>query len=60
MTSVIVGMKSNQIAVKNAEKDLISDWKNAVDLTTWEWRVEEEANLDILFRIAKFLAKHGR
>jgi hypothetical protein len=60
MTSVIVSMESNQIAVKYAEKDLVSNWKNAVDLATWERRVEEETNLDILLRIAKFLAKHGR
>ena len=51
-------MKTNQIAVKHTKKQLLSNRKNSIDLTTWEWRMEEEANLDVLLAGADFLSQH--
>jgi hypothetical protein len=48
VASIVVGVESNEIAMKNAKKNLVSNGKNAVDLTTWERGMEEETNLDIL------------
>lgn len=36
MAGVIISMKADQIAVEDAQKDLISDWKDSVDFTGWE------------------------
>jgi hypothetical protein len=51
-------VKSNQIAVKNAQKQFLSDGQNSVDLTTRERGVQEEANFDILLGCANFLSQH--
>lgn len=48
VTSIVVSVESNEIAMKNAKKNLVSNWKNTVDLATGERGMEEETNLDIL------------
>lgn len=59
VSSVVVGVKSDEIAMQDTEKDLIADREDAVDLTAWEWGVQEEANLHILPCISKLFPKHG-
>jgi hypothetical protein len=50
MSCVVVCVEANQIAVKDAQEQGLSNRENSVDLTTGEWRMQEEANLDILLR----------
>ena len=59
MTSVVVCVEANEVAVENAEQNLIADGEDSVDLGTGERCVQEEANLDILLGIAELLAQHG-
>ena len=49
-------METDQIAVEDSKKQLFSDWQNSVDFTTGEWRVQEEANLDVLLRRSNLLS----
>ena len=60
MPCIVVGVETNEIAVKNPEEDLVSDWKDSVDLGGWKWCVEKEANLDIGCPITNLLAEHLR
>ena len=47
MACIVIGVKSQKIAVKNTKQELVSDGQYSVDFAAWEWRVQEEANLNI-------------
>ena len=59
MTSIVVCVEANEVAVENAEQDLIADGEDSVDLGTGERCVQEEANLDILLGVTELFAQHG-
>ena len=60
MSSVVVGVEPNEIAVEETGKKGLSDRQDSVDFTAGEWGMEEEANLDVLFCRANHFAKHLR
>jgi len=53
-------MESDKVAVKKSSKECFSDRQDPVNFTTGEWCMEEEANLDILFRFTDLLTEHLR
>jgi hypothetical protein len=57
---VVVRVEADQVAVQYSKENLIADREDAVDFRAGEWRVQEEANLDILLGVADFLAQHLR
>jgi hypothetical protein len=59
VSSIIIGVKSDQIAVQYAVEDLVTDRQNSVDFTTGEGSVQEETELDVALGVADFLAEHG-
>ena len=56
MSSIVVGMKADQIAVQNTQKQSLSNWEDSVYLAAREWGMQEEANLDILLRCSNLLS----
>lgn len=60
MARIVVRVESNEIAVEDTEQNLVTDGQDSVDLGAREGRVQEEANLDILFRVAKLFSQHRR
>lgn len=60
VTSVVVGMESDEIAVEDARQEGFANGKDTVNFGRRERRVQEEANLDVLLGVADFLAKHLR
>lgn len=60
VSGIVVGVEADQIAVKDASKDLVAYWKDTVDLATRERGVKEEAELDVLLSVTNFLTQHGR
>jgi hypothetical protein len=58
MPSIVVGMEADKIAVQDAKEQSFSHGENPVDLAARERSVKEEADLDILFRIANLFAEH--
>lgn len=53
-------MEANQVAVQDAQKELVSHRQNSVDLAGREWGVQKEADLDVLFARTDLLAQHLR
>jgi len=60
MFSVVVGVEANEVALKDIQENLVSDWENTEDLTAWERLVQKEPKLDIPLGRTDFLAQHGR
>lgn len=58
MAGIVVGMEADQIAVEDANEKRLADGKDTVDFRAGERGVEEEANLDVLFRVANLLTQH--
>jgi hypothetical protein len=58
MSGIIVCVKSDKIALQDTQQKLFSDRKDSIDFAAREGRVEEEANLDVLFGRANFLSQH--
>jgi hypothetical protein len=58
MARIVVGVEANQVAGQGAAQDLVANREDAVDLRTWEWCVEEEADLDVLLGVANLLTQH--
>ena len=59
MAGVVVGVETDQIALKDTKKEFLSDWQDSVDLRGRERCMEEEADLDVLLGITDLLAEHG-
>lgn len=53
-------MESDQIAVQDAQQQLVAHRQDAVDFAAGKRRVQEEAYFDILLGVANFLAQHFR
>lgn len=51
-------MEPDEVAVKDAQQQFVSDGKDPVDLTTGEGCMEEEANLDVDLAVPDLLPKH--
>lgn len=60
MTSVVIGMESNKIAMQDTQEKLVAHRQNPVDLTAGEGRMQEKADLDILLAVTDLLAQHLR
>ena len=60
MSSVVVDVEANEVALKDTQENLVSDWENTEDLTAWERRVQKEPKLGIPLGRTDFLAQHGR
>ena len=60
MTSVVVCVKPNQVAVEYAEQNLVTNWQDTVDFGGGEGGVKEEANLDVLLSVTELFTQHGR
>ena len=58
MSSIIIGVESNQVAVQYTVENLVTDRQDSVDLATGEGSVEEESKLDVAFRVANLLSEH--
>lgn len=58
MSSIVVRVETNQVAVENTKKQGFSDGQNPVDFATREWCMQEETNLDVLLGGANFLSQH--
>ena len=56
---IIVGVEADQVAMEHTLEDFVSHRKNTINLTTGKWRVEEEAELNVLLGRANFLPQHG-
>jgi hypothetical protein len=59
VTSVVVCMEADEIAVEYTEQDFVSHGEDTVDFGAGKWCVEEEADLDIFLRVPELLAQHG-
>lgn len=59
MTSVVVGVETDQVAVKNTEENVVSNGENTVNLAAGERRVQEKADLDVSLPVPNLLTKHG-
>lgn len=60
MTSIVIGVETNQIAVQYTSEYFVSDGENTVDLATGEWGVEEESELDVALGVSNLFSEHGR
>lgn len=63
MTAIVRGVKADQVAVKKALEDVVAHRQHTVNFATREWRVEEEADLDVVNASilgGNLLAKHLR
>ena len=60
MTSVIIGIESDKVAVQNAQKKLITQRQDTVDFTARERSIQEEPDLNILIAAPKFPTQHFR
>lgn len=60
MTSVVIGVESNKIAMQDTQEKLVTHRQNPVDLTAGEGRMQEKADLDILLAVTDLLAQHLR
>lgn len=60
MAGIVVGVETNEIAVKDTKQNLVTDRENSVNLGAGEGSVQEEANLDILLCVAKLFSQHRR
>ena len=60
MTSVVICVETDQVAVEYTEQNLVTNWQDTVDLGGGEGSVKEEANLDVLLSVAELLTQHGR
>ena len=60
MSSVVVGVESNQVTVQNTVEDFVTNRQDSVNLATRERSVQEEAKLDIALRVANLFAEQGR
>ncbi len=60
MTSIVVCVETDEIAVKNTKQNLVADREDSVNLGTREGCVQEETDLDILLGFANLFAQHGR
>jgi hypothetical protein len=58
MSSIVVCMEPDQVAVEDASQQRLTDRQNPVDLAARKRCVEEEANLDVLLGVANLLAEH--
>lgn len=58
MSCVVVGMEPDEVAVKDAQQQFVSDGEDPVDLTAGEGRVEEEPDLDVDLGISDLLPEH--
>lgn len=52
-------METNEVAVKDSKENFFSDRQTSIYLAARKWRVEEETQPDVLFRISQLLPKHG-
>ena len=61
MPSVVVGVKADQIAVKDAQDDFVAHGENSIYFGAREGGVEEESDFDIfLVSLANLFAQHCR
>lgn len=60
MSSVIVCVEADQIALEDTEEQLFSDREDTVDLAAGERRVQEKADLDVFLCVSNLLAEHLR
>lgn len=58
MSRVVVSVETDEVAVQDAQQQLISHGQDPIDLARGEGCVQEEANLDVLFAIANLLPEH--
>lgn len=59
MSSIIIGVESDQVAVQYTVENLVTDRQDSVDLATGEGSVEEESELDVALGVADLFAKHS-
>lgn len=60
MSGVVECMEPQKIAMQNTLKNFLSNWEDSVYLAAREWRVQEEANPDVLNRCSDLLSQHRR
>jgi len=60
VSSIIIGVESDQVAVQYTVENLVTDGQDSVNLATGEGSVEEEAELDVALRVANLFAQHSR
>jgi hypothetical protein len=58
VTSIVIGMETNEITIQNPEEKLFTDGQDPINLTAWKRRMKEEPNLNVGFRPSDFLTKH--
>jgi hypothetical protein len=60
VSSIIIGVESDQIAVQYAVEDLVTDRQDSVDFATGERSMQEETEFDVALGVADFFAEHSR
>jgi uncharacterized membrane-anchored protein len=60
MSGVVICMEANQITMQDSKQQLVANGQDAINLATRERRMKEEADLDVVFALADFLAQHLR
>jgi hypothetical protein len=58
MSSVVVGVETDQIAMQYSEKYLIAHWQYSVYFAAGKWCVQEKAKFDIFLLIANLFSEH--
>lgn len=60
VAGIVVCVEADEVAVEKTRQQRLPYRQNTVDFTTGEWRMQEEADLNVLLGVADFLTQHLR